>query len=44
VLEMLLWTYWDNDMAEAASAIGLLYLVVCIVLSLVWRRLGFGNR
>jgi len=43
VLAMLLWTYWDNDMVEAVSVIGLLYLVVCVVLSLVWRRYGFRN-
>ncbi len=43
VLSMLLWTYWDNDMVEAVSVIGLLYLVVCIVLSLLWRRYGFRN-
>jgi iron(III) transport system permease protein len=43
VLAMLLWTYWDNDMVEAVSVIGLLYLVVCIVLSLLWRRYGFRH-
>jgi len=43
VLAMLLWTYWDNDMVEAVSVIGLLYLVVCVVLSLLWRRYGFRN-
>jgi hypothetical protein len=43
VLAMLLWTYWDNDMVEAVSVIGLLYLVVCVGLSLVWRRFGFRN-
>ena len=41
VLAMLLWTYWDNDMVEAVSVIGLLYLVVCVALSLLWRRYGF---
>lgn len=41
VLAMLLWTYWDNDMVEAVSVIGLLYLVVCVALSLLWRRIGF---
>ncbi len=41
VLAMLLWTYWDNDMVEAVSVIGLIYLVVCVVLSLLWRRYGF---
>ncbi len=41
VLSMLLWGYWDNDMVEAVSVIGLLYLVVCIALSLLWRRVGF---
>ncbi|HWP57020.1 MAG TPA: iron ABC transporter permease [Candidatus Acidoferrales bacterium] len=41
VLSMLLWTYWDNDMVEAVSVIGLLYLVVCVALSLLWRRIGF---
>jgi iron(III) transport system permease protein len=43
VLAMLLWTYWDNDMVEAVSVIGLLYLVVCVVLSLLWRRYGFRD-
>jgi iron(III) transport system permease protein len=43
VLAMLLWTYWDNDMVEAVSVIGLLYLVVCVVLSLLWRRYGFKD-
>ena len=43
VLAMLLWTYWDNDMVEAVSVIGLLYLDVCVVLSLVWRRYGFWD-
>ena len=43
VLAMLLWTYWDNDMVEAVSVIGLLYLVVCIGLSLLWRRIGFKD-
>jgi iron(III) transport system permease protein len=43
VLSMLLWTYWDNDMVEAVSVIGLLYLVVCVALSLLWRRYGFRN-
>jgi iron(III) transport system permease protein len=43
VLSMLLWTYWDNDMVEAVSVIGLLYLVVCVGLSLLWRRYGFRN-
>jgi iron(III) transport system permease protein len=43
VLSMLLWTYWDNDMVEAVSVIGLLYLVVCVVLSLLWRRYGFRD-
>ena len=41
VLAMLLWTYWDNDMVEAVAVIGLLYLLVCVALSLVWRRYGF---
>jgi iron(III) transport system permease protein len=43
VLAMLLWTYWDNDMVEAVSVIGLLYLIVCVVLSLLWRRYGFRD-
>jgi iron(III) transport system permease protein len=43
VLSMLLWTYWDNDMVEAVSVIGLLYLAVCVGLSLLWRRYGFRN-
>ena len=43
VLAMLLWTYWDNDMVEAVSVIGLLYLVVCVALSFLWRRYGFRN-
>ncbi len=43
VMAMLLWTYWDNDMVEAVSVIGLLYLVVCVVLSLLWRRYGFRD-
>ena len=43
VLAMLLWTYWDNDMVEAVSVIGLLYLVVCVILSLLWRRYGFRD-
>jgi iron(III) transport system permease protein len=43
VLSMLLWTYWDNDMVEAVSVIGLLYLVVCVALSLLWRRYGFRD-
>lgn len=43
VLSMLLWTYWDNDMVEAVSVIGLLYLVACVILSLLWRRYGFRN-
>jgi iron(III) transport system permease protein len=43
VLAMLLWTYWDNDMVEPVSVIGLLYLVVCVGLSLMWRRYGFRN-
>jgi iron(III) transport system permease protein len=43
VLSMLLWTYWDNDMVEAVAVIGLLYLVVCVALSLLWRRYGFRD-
>ena len=43
VLSMLLWTYWDNDMVEAVSVIGLLYLIICVILSLLWRRFGFRN-
>jgi iron(III) transport system permease protein len=41
VLAMLLWGFWDNDMVEAVSVIGLLYLLVCVALSLLWRRYGF---
>jgi ABC-type Fe3+ transport system permease subunit len=41
LLAVLVWTYWESDMVETVSVIGLFYLVVCGVLSYIWRRTAF---
>jgi iron(III) transport system permease protein len=41
VLSVLVWSYWEADMVEAVSVIGLFYLLVCVVLSLLWRHISF---
>lgn len=43
VLAVLVWTYWESDMVETVSVIGLFYLVTCAALTLVWRRIGFSG-
>jgi iron(III) transport system permease protein len=43
VLAVLVWTYWESNMVESVAVIGLLYLVICAILSLVWRRLSFKD-
>ena len=41
VLAVLVWTYWESNMVESVSVIGLFYLVTCAALSLLWRHLSF---
>ena len=43
VLAVLVWTYWESNMIEPVSVIGLFYLVTCAGLSLLWRRLSFAE-
>jgi iron(III) transport system permease protein len=43
VLAVLVWTYWESNMVESVSVIGLFYLVTCAILSLLWRHLSFRN-
>ena len=40
VLAVLVWTYWESNMVESVSVIGLFYLVTCAALSLLWRHLS----
>lgn len=43
VLAVLVWTYWESNMVEIVSVIGLFFLVTCAILSLLWRHLSFRD-
>jgi hypothetical protein len=43
VLAVLAWTYWESNMVETVSVIGLFYMVTCAGLSLLWRHLSFRD-